>query len=127
MAAALLVGLLCDNEDEDEHKNRNVMTERLLRLHNDVLHFPDHILISLYRLPRQLILNLVEELRPALERPTRRHGALAVTNALPECGCKPVFGFTAMYFTQSQGGHQCHLQSCNEIHSVSSWRRAAAD
>ena len=74
MAAALLVGLLCDNEDEDEHENRNVMTERLLRPHNDALHFPDHILISLYRLPRQLILNLVEELRPALERPTRRLG-----------------------------------------------------
>ena len=78
MAAALLVGLLCDNEDEDEHKNRNVMTERLLRLHNDVLHFPDHMLISHYRLPRQLILNLVEELRPALERPARRHGAFPV-------------------------------------------------
>ena len=86
MAAALLVGLLCDNEDEDEHDNRNLMTERLLRPHNDALHFPDHILISLYRLPRQLILNLVAELRPALERPTRRHGALPVvvqvTNAL---------------------------------------------
>ena len=40
MAAALLVGLLCDNEDEDEHDNRNLMTERLLRPHNDALHFP---------------------------------------------------------------------------------------
>ena len=60
MAAALLVGLY-DNEDE-EHHNRNVMAKRLPRPHNDALHFPDHILISLYRLPRQLILNLVEEL-----------------------------------------------------------------
>ncbi|KAL2085779.1 hypothetical protein ACEWY4_019099 [Coilia grayii] len=80
MAAALLVGLY-----EDEEK-RNLMVERLLRPHNDMLSFPDHVLISFYRLPRHLILNLVEELRPALERPTRRHGALPVvmqvTNAL---------------------------------------------
>ena len=110
MAAALRVGLY-DNEDEDGHLNRNVMAERLPRPHNVTLHFPDYILILFYRLPRHFILNLVEELRPALERPTRRHGALAVTNALPDCGCKPVFGFTAMY-SRSHRGHQCHLQSC---------------
>ena len=50
MAAALLVGLL-DNEDKDQH-NRNVMSERLPRLRNDFLNFPDHILISFYRLQR---------------------------------------------------------------------------
>lgn len=80
MAAALLVGLY-----EDEEK-RNLMVERLLRPHNDMLNFSDRVLMSFYRLPRHLILNLVEELRPALERPTRRHGALPVvmqvTNAL---------------------------------------------
>ena len=43
MAAALLVGLL-DNEDEDQH-NRNVMSERLPGPHNDFLNFPDNILI----------------------------------------------------------------------------------
>ncbi|XP_041961997.1 putative nuclease HARBI1 isoform X2 [Alosa sapidissima] len=83
MAAALLVGIF---DNEDEHINRNVMAERLLRPHNDVLNFPDRVLISFYRLPRHLILNLVKELRPVLERPSRRHGALAVlvqvTNAL---------------------------------------------
>ena len=60
MAAALLVGLL-DNEDEDQH-NTNVMSERLPRPRNDFLNFPDHILISFYRLQRHSILNLVEEL-----------------------------------------------------------------
>ena len=60
MAAALLVGLL-DNEDEDQH-NRNPMSERLPRPCNDFLNFPDHILISFYRLQRHYILNLVEEL-----------------------------------------------------------------
>ena len=43
MAAALLVGLL-DNDDEDQH-NRNVMSERLPGPHNDFLNFPDNILI----------------------------------------------------------------------------------
>ena len=60
MAATLLAGLL-DNEDEDQN-NRNVMSERLPRLRNDFLNFPDHILISFYRLQRHYILNLVEEL-----------------------------------------------------------------
>ena len=60
MAAALLVGLL-DNEDKDQH-NRNVMSERLPRPRNDFLNFPDHILISFCRLQRHYILNLVEEL-----------------------------------------------------------------
>ena len=81
MAAALLVGLY-DNEDE-EHHDSNLRAERLLRPH-DVLHFPDHILISFHRLPRNL--NLVEEFHPALEMPTLRHRALPVivqvTNAL---------------------------------------------
>uniref|UniRef100_A0A8C5AJ18 Putative nuclease HARBI1 n=1 Tax=Gadus morhua TaxID=8049 RepID=A0A8C5AJ18_GADMO len=53
---------------------------------NDVLRFGDTTLISRYRLPRAMILGLAEELRPFLERPTRRHGALPVvvqlTNAL---------------------------------------------
>ena len=43
MAAALLVGLL-DNDDEDQH-NRNPMSERLPRPCNDFLNFPDNILI----------------------------------------------------------------------------------
>ena len=60
MAAALLVGLL-DNDDEDQH-NRNVMSERLPRPRNDFLNFPDHISISFYRLLRHYILNLVDEL-----------------------------------------------------------------
>lgn len=81
--AALLLGLY-DNEDGEQH--RNVMIERLLKPHDDALNFPDHVLMSVYRLPRRLILNLIDVLRPALERPTRRHGALPVvvqiTNAL---------------------------------------------
>ncbi|KAM4565920.1 putative nuclease HARBI1 [Odontesthes bonariensis] len=52
----------------------------------DVLRFDDRTLISRYRLPRHLIILLTEQLRPTLERPTRRHGALPVicqvTNAL---------------------------------------------
>ena len=52
MAAALLVGMF---DNEDEHINRNIMAERLLRPHNDVLNFPDHILISFYRLLRHYI------------------------------------------------------------------------
>ena len=60
MAAALLVGLH-DNEEE-EHHNRNVMAERLPRPRNYVVHFPARILISFHRLQRHLIFNLVEEL-----------------------------------------------------------------
>ena len=60
MAAAMLVGLL-DNEGEDQH-NRNVVSERLPRPRNDFLNFPDHILISFYCLQRHYIMNLVEEL-----------------------------------------------------------------
>ena len=35
-------------------------------------------LIDRYRFPRAMILQLAEQLRPALERPTRRRGALPV-------------------------------------------------
>lgn len=55
---------------------RNLFVERLLADPNDVLRFDDKTLISRYRLPRAMILQLAEQLRPALERPTRRHGAL---------------------------------------------------
>ena len=60
MAAALLVGLY--DHEEEEHHNRNVTAERLPRPHNNVVDFPEHILISFYHLQRDLILNFVEEL-----------------------------------------------------------------
>ena len=51
MAAAQLLGVF------EEEERRNLMVERLLRPHNDMLNFPDGTLISFYRLPRHLILN----------------------------------------------------------------------
>ena len=58
MAAALLVGLY----DHEEEHCENVTAERLPRPHNNVVDFPEHILISFYHLQRDLILNFVEEL-----------------------------------------------------------------
>lgn len=71
MAALLLL------VNEEAH-NRNLMIERLLRDENDVLNFPDDMLIANYRMPRGMIIGLVNTLRPALARRTRRHGALPV-------------------------------------------------
>lgn len=75
-----------DNEDGAQHEPRNIMIERLLKPYNDALNFPDHVLMGIYRLPRRLLLNQIDMLWPALERPTRRHVALPVvvriTNAL---------------------------------------------
>ena len=45
---------------------------------NNVKQFSNETLINLYRLPREMILRLSEQLRPALERPTRRNSALPV-------------------------------------------------
>lgn len=77
--AGILLGL-------QRRENRNLYIERAMRDPGDVLRFDDHILISRYRLPRHVIIALTEQLRPTLERPTRRHGALPVitqvTNAL---------------------------------------------
>ncbi len=73
--------LILENEER-----RCLMAERLLEDPEDVLHFDDKTLISNYRLPRNMILQLAQELQPALQRPTKRHGALPVilqvTNAL---------------------------------------------
>ncbi|KAL2102384.1 hypothetical protein ACEWY4_001552 [Coilia grayii] len=69
-----------------QQRNRNLFIERQLVDQNDVLRFDDKTLINRYRLPRAMILQLADKLRPDLERPTRRHGALPVilqlTNAL---------------------------------------------
>ncbi len=46
------------------------MVERLLEDPEDVLHFDDKILRSNYRLPRNII-QLAQELQPALQRPTK--------------------------------------------------------
>ena len=85
--AALLLHIAQQNRRRRPNGDlRNMFVERLLSDPNDVLRFGDTTLISRYRLPRAMILGLAEELRPFLERPTRRHGALPVvvqlTNAL---------------------------------------------
>ena len=85
--AALLLHIAQQNRRRRPNGDlRNMFVERLLSDPNDVLRFGDTTLISRYRLPRAMILGLAEELRPFLERPTRRHGTLPVgvqlTNAL---------------------------------------------
>lgn len=79
MAAILLA-------QQRRREYRNLYVERAMVDPGDVLRFDDRVLISRYRLPRHVIIQLAEHLRPKLERPTRRHGALPVilqlTNAL---------------------------------------------
>ena len=75
MAAIILFVIL---ENEDNQNSRNLYIERLLSDPDDVLHFDDKTLINRHRFPRAMILQLVEQLRPALERATRRHRALPV-------------------------------------------------
>ncbi len=59
MAAPLLLGLYGnDNEDGEQHKHRNIMIERLLKLYDDALLFLDR-LMGIYQLPRRLILNVI--------------------------------------------------------------------
>lgn len=48
------------NEDEEQHEHRNIMNERLLKPYDKALNFPDHVLIGIYRLPRRIILNLID-------------------------------------------------------------------
>ena len=88
--AALLLHIAQQNRRRRPNGDlRNMFVERLLSDPNDVLRFGDTTLISRYRLPWAMILGLAEELRPFLERPTRRHGALPVvvklTNASAFC------------------------------------------
>ena len=53
--------------------------ERVFRDRQDLLANDDAWLMSRYRLPRGVLLDLCEELRPALERPTRRNHAVPVS------------------------------------------------
>lgn len=52
--------------------------ERHFRDRHDLLANNDDWLISRFRLPRAVLLDLCAELRPQLERPTRRNHAISV-------------------------------------------------
>lgn len=58
--------------------NGNIRRERVFRDHQDFLAHDDDWLISRFRLPRALLLDLCAELGPVLERPTRRNHAIPV-------------------------------------------------
>ncbi len=69
--------LIVENEER-----RCLMVESLLEDPEDVLYFDDKTLISNYRLLRN-ILQLAQELQPALQRPTKGSRSIVqVTNAL---------------------------------------------
>jgi hypothetical protein len=53
--------------------------ERVYRDNSDPLHFSDIKLIQKYRLPRFLLLEIIQECSPSLERPTDRSHALSVS------------------------------------------------
>lgn len=57
---------------------RAMRRERVFRDHHDLLAHDDDWLISRFRLPRAVLLELCAELGPALERSTRRTHALPV-------------------------------------------------
>ena len=62
---------------EDVENNR-IRRERVLLDHEDFLAHDDEWLISRFRLPRALLLDLCAKLGPGLERPTRRNRAIPV-------------------------------------------------
>lgn len=62
----------------EDFANRGIRRERLFRDPHDLLDYDDDWLISRFRLPRAVFLDLCAELRPLLERPTRRNCGISV-------------------------------------------------
>lgn len=60
------------------HGDGRIRRERVFRDHQDLLAHDDDWLISRFRLPRAVLLELCAELGPALQRSTRRTHALPV-------------------------------------------------
>lgn len=60
MASPLLLGLYDnDTEDGDKHEHWNNTTERFLKLYDDALNIPHHVLMGIFQLSRWLILSLI--------------------------------------------------------------------
>ena len=62
----------------EDHANGRVRRERVFRDHNDLLAHDDDWLMSRFRFPRAMLLDLCAELGPALERATHRNHAIPV-------------------------------------------------
>ncbi|XP_049898042.1 putative nuclease HARBI1 [Epinephelus moara] len=60
----------------EDHANGRIRLERVFRDREDFLAHDDDWLISRFRLPRALLLDLIAELSPILERPTHRNRAI---------------------------------------------------
>ena len=61
-----------------EREDGRIRRERAFRIRHDFLAHDDDWLISRFRLPRALLLDLCAELGPALQRSTRRSRAIPV-------------------------------------------------
>lgn len=62
----------------EDHINGRIRMERVFRDHGDFLAHDDDWLISRFRFPRAVLLDLCAELGPVLDRPTRRNHAIPV-------------------------------------------------
>ena len=63
---------------EDLARGRPMRRERVFRDHEDYLAHDDEWLISRFRLPRAILVQICGELELALERPTRRNRSIPV-------------------------------------------------
>ena len=65
----------------DEEYRRNLRRERIFRDRNNPLEiFDDHELIQRYRMPRTVILDLIELLNDEIAHPTKRSKAIQCYN-----------------------------------------------
>ncbi|XP_070830975.1 putative nuclease HARBI1 [Chaetodon trifascialis] len=62
----------------EDHANGRIRMERSFRDHGDFLAHDDDWLISRFRFPRAVLLDLCAELGPVLDRPTRRNRTIPV-------------------------------------------------
>lgn len=62
----------------EDYANGRIRRERVFRDHDDFLAHDDDWLISRFRFPRAVLLDLCAELGPVLERATRRNHAIPV-------------------------------------------------
>lgn len=62
----------------EEYGNGGLRRERIFRDREDLLGHDDEWLLSRFRLPRAILVELREDLAPALQRPTRRNCAIPV-------------------------------------------------
>ncbi len=62
----------------EDYVNGRLRRERVFRDHEDFLAHDDDWLISRFRFPRAMLLDLCAELGPTLQRPTRRKRAIPV-------------------------------------------------